>query len=179
MPGRDERRAWIGPGILLPLLLQIFAATASGGPAGRLIPAATGGSDAEWALSEARRLAERKLEDPSCRQIFTDFADPEGSPLEEKLAALALDGATYLRKRVLFYSGHGRAACATRETIAFTSPGSSVVFVCSPQFVEKTHRDLGLAAVLLIHEELHSLGLAENPPSSKEITARVIARCGK
>jgi len=29
----------------------------------------------------------------------------------------------------------------------------------------------------LIHEELHSLGLGENPPSPKEITARVLALC--
>jgi hypothetical protein len=29
----------------------------------------------------------------------------------------------------------------------------------------------------LIHEELHSLGLGENPPSPKEINARVLAMC--
>ncbi len=31
----------------------------------------------------------------------------------------------------------------------------------------------------LIHEILHTLGLGENPPSSREITARVLARCGR
>jgi hypothetical protein len=30
-----------------------------------------------------------------------------------------------------------------------------------------------------IHEILHTLGLGENPPSSREITKRVIARCGR
>jgi hypothetical protein len=35
------------------------------------------------------------------------------------------------------------------------------------------------ADVLLIHEMLHSLGLGENPPSSREITEHVVARCGK
>jgi hypothetical protein len=35
------------------------------------------------------------------------------------------------------------------------------------------------AAALIIHEELHSLGLAENPPSSAAITDRVISRCGR
>jgi hypothetical protein len=30
---------------------------------------------------------------------------------------------------------------------------------------------------VIIHEMLHSLGLGENPPSSKEITLRVMQRC--
>jgi hypothetical protein len=39
--------------------------------------------------------------------------------------------------------------------------------------------DPSLAAALIIHEELHSLGLGEDPPTSKEITAKVIERCGR
>jgi hypothetical protein len=179
MGGRDEKQVRIGPGVSLCFLLQLLAAAASGAPAVRLVPAAAGGSDVEWALAQARGLAEQKLSNPACRQVFEDFADEEGRPLDEKLLDLSLDGPTYLRERVLYYSGQGRSPCAERERIAFTSPGSAVVFVCSTQFVEKTHKDPGLAAALLIHEELHTLGLGENPPSSKEITARVIARCGK
>ena len=68
---------------------------------------------------------------------------------------------------------------ADRGTIASTSPGSRVVYVCSPQFAEKQHREPGLTAALVIHEELHSLGLSENPPSSQAITAQVISRCGR
>jgi len=30
----------------------------------------------------------------------------------------------------------------------------------------------------MIHEALHTLGLGENPPTSAEITERVLARCG-
>jgi hypothetical protein len=30
---------------------------------------------------------------------------------------------------------------------------------------------------LIIHEMLHTLGLGENPPSSREITQRVTERC--
>ena len=33
------------------------------------------------------------------------------------------------------------------------------------------------AEAALIHESLHSLGLGENPPTSSEITSRVISRC--
>jgi hypothetical protein len=45
--------------------------------------------------------------------------------------------------------------------------------------MERQRRDPGLTAALIIHEELHSLGLGENPPSSQAITAQVIARCGR
>jgi hypothetical protein len=45
--------------------------------------------------------------------------------------------------------------------------------------MDKQHRDPGVAAALTIHEELHSLGLSENPPTSQAITAQVIARCGR
>jgi len=31
--------------------------------------------------------------------------------------------------------------------------------------------------VVVIHEALHSLGLGEDPPSSREITARVSSAC--
>jgi hypothetical protein len=40
------------------------------------------------------------------------------------------------------------------------------------------HTNRGFAAVIVLHEALHSLGLEENPPSSEEITYRVMARCG-
>jgi len=43
--------------------------------------------------------------------------------------------------------------------------------------VETARHDPFLADVALIHESLHSLGLGENPPSSSEITSRVISRC--
>jgi hypothetical protein len=39
--------------------------------------------------------------------------------------------------------------------------------------------DPGYAAVIVIHEALHTLGLPENPPTSEEITARVRERCSK
>jgi hypothetical protein len=34
-----------------------------------------------------------------------------------------------------------------------------------------------LAAVVIIHHALHSLGLGENPPDPDEITTRVLDRC--
>jgi hypothetical protein len=179
MPKRDGSRIFLALPWLLGIGFVIAPATSFGEAAGRLIPRASGGSNVEWALAEAQRVAEDKLAVEGCRAVFSEFLDADGHPLEDRLQSLGLDSGSYLRKRVLFYSGIGSSACGTHETIAFTTPGSAAVFVCSTQFVEKTHRDPGLAAALLIHEELHSLGLGENPPSSKEITARVIARCGK
>jgi hypothetical protein len=34
-----------------------------------------------------------------------------------------------------------------------------------------------LAEAMVIHEMLHTLGLGENPPTTFEITDRVMARC--
>jgi hypothetical protein len=144
----------------------------------RLDAVGRGESAAERALAEAAQRAEAKLASSSCRMIFLDFRSLNGRLLQETLEEAGHTGQTYFRSLV-FYEGHGRTPCATRGIFAFTSPGSRAVFVCSAQFVERAHRDPGLAAVLLIHEELHALGLGENPPSSKEITQKVIERCGK
>ena len=35
----------------------------------------------------------------------------------------------------------------------------------------------GALEATLIHEALHTLGLGENPPTSREITSRVVSRC--
>ena len=72
--------------------------------------------------------------------------------------------------------GPGDDVQENRATYATTTPGRRTVFVCGAQFMEMQRRQPGLAADLLIHEELHSLGLGENPPNSSEITARIVAR---
>ncbi|HEV8611632.1 MAG TPA: hypothetical protein VGS98_16365 [Thermoanaerobaculia bacterium] len=66
-----------------------------------------------------------------------------------------------------------------KDLLAGTTLGSSVVFLCSDRFREKAHRWPSYAANILIHEELHSLGLEENPPSSEQITLQVVDRCGR
>ena len=179
MPGRDTRRRGTRPEVvgLLPILLLLLASHAASAQ-GRIERVAAGGSTVEQALTQAAALAETKLSEPACREIFSDFRDTQGRTLQGALDGLGRSGNDYLRGLV-FYEGYGRPVCDSREIVAYTSPGSRAVFLCGPQFVEKTHRDPGLAAALLIHEELHSLGLGENPPSSREITARVVARCGK
>jgi hypothetical protein len=136
------------------------------------------GTAAEWALAVAVRKAEKKLSDPSCSLVFADFQNFEGRPLQEVLEDLGQNGLAFFRG-LAYVDGFGANSCRNREVLATTWLGSRTVIICSPQFVQRVHREPGLAAAILIHEELHSLGLGENPPSNKEITQRVIQRCGK
>src|SRR5262245_43756001 len=58
-------------------------------------------------------------------------------------------------------------------------PGSQVVHFCGDRFTHALEtRGPGFLAAVVIHEELHSVGLGENPPTSGEITRRIEERCG-
>jgi hypothetical protein len=116
-----------------------------------------------------------RLEKPGCQRVFTDFHDASGRPLKDALDRTGRSGAEHLGT-LLFYDGSGQPRCGGR-TLAFTWVGSQIVFVCTQQFVAAARRDPTLADAALIHESLHSLGLGENPPTSSEITSRVISRC--
>jgi len=129
-------------------------------------------------LSNAVHHARSKLSESACSQIFTDYRDAGGRMLQANLDALERTGESYM-SWLNFYNGNGLPRCGNRGTLAFTSPGSRNVYICFPQFRETQLREPGVAAAIVIHEELHSLGLSENPPSSKTITARVISRCGR
>ena len=63
--------------------------------------------------------------------------------------------------------------------LAVTEPGSRVVFICPTAFVEAVSGKPEQAEATLIHEMLHSLGLGENPPRSRDITERVLFRCDR
>jgi len=117
------------------------------------------------------------LERDECQQIFTEFHDQAGRPLTVRLAELHVTAADFLRL-IVWRDGTYTSQCQ-RGPLAFTTPGSRLVFVCSRQFADLTFGDWELARAVVIHEALHSLGLGENPPSSREITARVRARCGR
>jgi hypothetical protein len=120
--------------------------------------------------------ARGRLERPHCQRLFTDFQDASGRPLQDALDRSGLSGAEHLGT-LLFYDGGGQPRCGGPRTLAFTFTGSHVVFVCPQLFVAAARRDPLLADAALIHESLHSLGLGENPPTSSEITSRVISRC--
>jgi hypothetical protein len=130
----------------------------------------------ERAATDSVALALRKLSRPPCQQIFSDFHDATGASLQSRLDTLGYSGAHFL-EILRFANGERLDVCQSSRVLAATAPASHVIFLCGLQFFERERRDPEFSAALVIHEMLHSLGLGENPPSSNDITARVIARC--
>ncbi len=77
-----------------------------------------------------------------------------------------------------FEIGDWAGRCEEPGVLAFTAVGTPVVKVCLYRLVEAFRRDPREAAAILLHEQLHALGLGENPPPSREITLRILERCG-
>jgi hypothetical protein len=137
----------------------------------RLLPA-SGGVALHWAVVGARQ----RLEQPACRGLLSEYSDASGRTLQENLEALGETSGTWLA-RILFADGSGRRRCHGEEAYAFTTPGSRVVYICGRALKALAARDPVRAQAIVIHEALHTLGLGENPPSSADITARVLEKC--
>jgi hypothetical protein len=167
MAVRAGKRERIGGWLAAALLLTGDAAAARDGPA----------SKPDVVVLAAVQAARAKLKTAECRAIFTDFTDSSGRPLQERLDALQESGESYL-ERLTFFNGRSDGLCRRHETLAYTHPGNPVVYFCGRKLADRVHTNRGFAAVIVLHEALHSLGLEENPPSSEEITYRVMARCG-
>jgi hypothetical protein len=129
----------------------------------------------EGAVARAREGAARKLRDPECQKVFTDFKDGEGRPLQENLEKWGVTAAEYLQM-IPFLDGSAQKLCRWSKVDLVTTPGTPRVLVCG-QFANTQVRDPWLAEDIVIHEMLHTLGLRENPPTSIEITKRVKGRC--
>ena len=131
-------------------------------------------------LSPAARFAIRRahqaLEDPNCQQIFRDFRDSSGRVLQERLDSLGWNGQQYLQW-MLFYESSDRRTCESPRTLAMTVPGARVVYVCDSKFSSLIRREPSALWVAILHEQLHSLGLGENPPTPQEISRIVAQRC--
>jgi hypothetical protein len=127
------------------------------------------------AAREALNRAWEWLARPRCRTLLTDFSDPTGRPLADRLAGLGIDIQTYLTW-VVFIDDTHHPACVT-GVLAVMVPGSRVVRLCTTEIKRARQQDSPQIVAAFIHEMLHTLGLAENPPSSNEITKRVLARC--
>jgi hypothetical protein len=130
------------------------------------------------AVERALTGAARRLEDPDCRRIFSEFRDTSGARLQDRLDALGVSGPDYL-SLVHFADGAGRRSCHRGDVMAVTAPGSRVVYVCGRLFGAVEARSSARAQIVVLHEALHTLGLGENPPDSLEITRRVGERCGR
>lgn len=129
-----------------------------------------------FAVSQAVRGAHRRLGDPRCQAVLSDFKEPSGRTLQEVLDAEGVTAQAHLN-RLFFYEGTPASGCRLPGVLAFTQPGSRVVYVCTSWFREAFAINPAKAEAVIIHESLHALGLGENPPSSHEITARVVERC--
>ena len=159
----------------LGLALSASAETPRGAFDVRIRHAAT----ADTVRAALRGAAER-LEAPGCQAVFSDFADASGRLLSDRLVELGQTPQGYLGQ-VLFYDGSTQPRCQARDNgvLAVTAPGSPIVFVCPEALRAQFHRQPLVVEATLIHEALHTLGLGENPPTSREITSRVVKRCSR
>lgn len=140
-------------------------------PKGRMIASSpTAGS-----VVMAREGAARRLANPRCAEVFRDFADDQGRPLQEKLDTYGLTGPEYL-SLIYFADGSDDGRCGEESVLANTTPGSRLVAVCR-RFARAYRDNRTWAEVVVIHEALHTLGLGENPPTSSQISTRVASRC--
>jgi hypothetical protein len=130
--------------------------------------------DARLAVRRAIEGAMARLDRADCQEVLSDFTDESGQNLAKRLLASGMSPAKALAA-LRFVDDRESPQCQGDNVMAFTQPGSHVIRVCGRQFRD---RDLAAAEIIIIHEFLHALGLGENPPTSKEITERVTARCG-
>jgi len=121
--------------------------------------------------------AARRLKAPDCRRVLEAYQDRSGRTLAQVLDERDLTADAQLRL-IVFAEGHGQAGCRRRDVLAVTEPGSRLVYVCGTRFWILQERHPARAEAVLIHELLHSLGLAEDPPTSRAVTDRVLSFCG-
>jgi hypothetical protein len=127
----------------------------------------------EWPLRLAINGAHQWLADGACQAVLSDFRDQSGRPLSDVLAERHLTPQEYLGY-LAFWDGSHLRQCHVPGVAFATAPGYAIVYVCQAAF-RRLHPRKAQATV--IHEMLHTLGLGENPPASREITARVLERC--
>ncbi len=128
------------------------------------------------AVRSALQRAARRLSQPACESLLSEFQDASGRTLEAVLQESGRGVSEHMRA-LFFYDGTGTSQCQVGHVLAFTTLGSRVVLICPVQFQSQERNNASYTDVVIIHEILHTLGLGENPPSSREINARVFSRC--
>jgi hypothetical protein len=130
------------------------------------------------AIEAAIDKARSKLLQAACQNVLSDFVDGDGRSLAADLTVTGESAADFLAG-IRFLDARWSGACGAIGTYAWTHPGSRAVHLCLESFAQLARTNPSAAANILIHEELHALGLGEDPPSSRVITARVGKRCGR
>jgi hypothetical protein len=130
----------------------------------------------EKVLAAAFADAAAWLRRDPCVRLLSEFRDLAGRPLSRRLEEIGLSADRYLTELVV-RDGDRSSVCQSSRVLAGTRPGSGEVAFCGRRFERTQMQDRDLAAAIVIHEELHALGLGENPPTTEEITGRVLERC--
>lgn len=121
-------------------------------------------------------LALQRLESQECQAVYQDFEDSSGRTLEENLALKGTTAQEHLR-RMRWVDGARHSMCQNPGVFLVARVGQDRIFVCPRQFVAHATRYPTKTAGFILHEQLHALGLGENPPSSAAISKRVFFRC--
>jgi hypothetical protein len=129
------------------------------------------------AADAAIAAAESQLAEARCETIFADFRDRSGEPLRASLDRLGVSGGVFLLS-LEYVNGEHLPLCSP-GVLAGTRTGSRTVYLCGSRFASVERRNPRLGAALILHEALHALGLSENPPTSLQITAGILERCGR
>jgi hypothetical protein len=172
---------WTCAGGVLAAVVWALPLGADASPAPRFAPLSA------WdtaALERARAGAVRRLAQAECQRVLSDFVDAGGRTLRASLEPWGLTPAEYLQQAVSFRDGATLPVCRKANVFLVTPPGQVAVFVCprdgalpGSRFARVQVDNPFLAEAMVIHEMLHTLGLGENPPTTFEITDRVVARC--
>ena len=128
------------------------------------------------AVHDAIAGARERLARSECLGVLGEFEAATGVTLGQNLAVLSPSAADYL-SLVLFVDGSNEPRCVMSPVVAWTQVGSRVVRICGTKFAERRQIDPASTEITIIHEALHTLGLGENPHSSREITRRIEKRC--
>ena len=129
----------------------------------------------ELALAPARELALEKLGGAACRSVFEALPDFTGRPVARRLeAGERSPSAAFARLRFLDAAD---GPCTNHDIAAWSVAGDPRVRVCRRTFPDVARRDRNEAAAILIHEALHTLGVAEEA-AKEPLTEFVRRRCG-
>jgi hypothetical protein len=130
-----------------------------------------------FAAQHALREASTRLLASKCQAVVSEFRDERGRPLTDKLSALGMTAQAFLDVVIFQDAGERLGKCERQGTLAFTTPGDRIVYLCGRQFERAWRRNPDEAQNTIIHEMLHALGLGENPPSPREIGYRIQQLC--
>ena len=146
----------------------------------------TGDMQLRVAVNSGLTSARNKLTNSQCSEnLFQDMQLNDGTPVANVLTLMNKSSTDWLNSLIWkngsgIHNSSGSVPCDSGIPAWMSPPGSTTDYVCSP------FKNLGasMAGVILIHEELHSLGLSESPqdPNARytaaQITQAVIDHCG-